>query len=448
MSSKRTKISKKKTQASKRRISNPFENLSIKYMALLVLVVLVCSLVVGTIAAITLSSIAYPSGWEVGTSCNRVSVNEIIMYPDTSNSNFINGSYLNSRGGYLKLSDGDAFSLKATHPEYFGSTKISISVDAPYPVIRDINDGTWKTTIDGDPFRTYEKQDTGNPNKWYFYNHYVYFFTIDLQTVGVAEEALNVVWGTCEGLHSLYQRDHEARVRTFSNFGLSPWEVVNGQIYTLNTTAQVEVSDVFYGIMSASVAEVTAGPIASSTGSYDFLWSGSAEAHKDHSGSSLAMWRDDISYEGYAASDGEVPEGTVKYVVPKTIPKDVIVEVSANMEAGLTVNAGTWFGTWADWNVVDNKVRTIVRMDAVYSAGLVTLSGGQDPAGNDTGYYKPDDDVKTTWELLEEEIDAFFTKLGTGFSNLLNESFGPIVAIAVIMVSFVILVICIRIGKK
>jgi len=445
MSSRKKKTRKKKKSTPKGGFSPPLSKLPVKFMGIIILVMIIGSIVVGTIATFALSTIAYPSGWEVGTSCNRVSLNEVTMYPDIGNNQFINGSYLNSRGGYLKLGDGGAFSLKVTRPELFGSTGISVSVDAPYPMVRDAYDEAWRVTDDGDPYRTYEKQDTGDPGKWYFYNHFVYFFTVDIQTNGVAEDALERVWGTCEGLHSLYPRDHKARVRTFSNFGLSPWNVTNGRI-TLNSTAVVEVSDVFYGIMSASVAEVSAGPLKE-IGQYDFLWEGSAQAHKDHSAASLAMWRDDVSYVGYAASDGEIPEGTVK-TVPSTIPKDVIVEVSADLEPGLGVDEGTWAGTWADWNVIDNKVRTVVRMDAVYSAGLVTVSGGQDPAGNDTGYYQPDDDVKTAWELLSEDIDAFFSKLGSGFSNWANDLMGPIIVIAVIMIAIVVLVVCIRVGKK
>jgi hypothetical protein len=201
--------------------------------------------------------------------------------------------------------------------------------------------------------------------------------------------------------------------------------------------------------MGSSVAEVYAGPVQPSilNSEYDAIWKGVAVAHKSYTGANLAMWRDDDeSYAGYADSSGEVSEGVVKSV-PHTIPKSVTVEVGANLEAGLIVNYG-WPGTWSDWSEVDNKVRTVVRMDAVYSVGLVTLSGGQDPAGNETGYYKPPDEVKTTWELIVEEIDSIFDKVGSGISDFLDENIGAILVIGVIVVGIVVLVIFIRIGKK
>jgi hypothetical protein len=431
--------------------SSPW-GISRSYMAIIIVILIVFSVAIGTIAAITLSSIQYPSGWEIGTSLNRVSYNEIIAVPDTKLDNqFINGTYVNSRGGYIKIDDVDPSLINspvyAAHPEYFGSAGIYIDVNSPYPVVRSSYDGNWRITDDGDPYRIYEEQDTTNDEKWYFFNHFVYFFVIDAKTKGVAEAVGNYVWGTCEGLHSITDgtQDHEARVRIFANFGLSPWTVQDGQIYTSGNSSIV-VSDVFYGIMSSSVAEVYAGPVDQDRqDDYDYLWEGSAIAHKSYSGASLAMWRDDTSYTGYGDSRGEISEDVVKSV-PVTIPKEVVIEVSANLEPGLLVNSGFFAGTWADWTVLDNKVRTVVRVDAVYSAGLLTRAGGQDTAGNDTGYYNPPDDTKTLWEQLTDEIDAFFEKVGNSFSDLLSANLGPLIVIAVIVTGMVIFVVIIKIS--
>lgn len=448
--------SKKKTKNKSKRverglgITGRLSNIPVKYLAVLVLILILISVGIAAISAFMLS-VAYPSGWEIGSSCNRVSLNEIIMYPDTSNSEFINGSYLNSRGGYLKLDDGELqeqrlpANVYSQHPAYFGSTAVFADVDAPYPVVRDSYTGEWELTTDGDPFRTYQKQDSNDTSKWYFYNHFVYFFTVDIKSSGVAELFSSYVWGTCEGLPSSGgARDHTSRVRVFSDFGLSPWQVTNGQIYTVNRTSQIQVSDVFYGIMSSSVAEVSAGAINPIGVDYDYVWYGLADPHKDHSGASLAMWRNDdaSSFAGYGDTNGEVSEAVVKSV-PNTIPKNVVIEVAANIEPGLLVHAGTLPGTWADWTPLDNYVRTVIRMDAVYSAGLVTLSGGQDPAGNKTSY-QPPDDVKTVWEMLGDSIDAFFSKIGGGISEFLNGIIGPIIVVAVIMVIIVIFCVCIR----
>jgi len=160
-------------------------NIPVKYLAVIVIVLILLSVSIAAISAFVLS-VAYPSGWEIGSSCNRVSLNEVVMYPDKSDSKFINGSYLNSRGGYLKLNDGNEGiggifgTVYNAHPAYFGSTAVYVDVDAPYPVVRDSYTGEWKLTVDGDAFRTYQKQDSNDTKKWYFYNHFVYFFTVDI----------------------------------------------------------------------------------------------------------------------------------------------------------------------------------------------------------------------------------------------------------------------------
>ena len=390
---------------------------------------------------------AYTSGWEISTNFDSVRIEDTNLILGGSATGFIDNTYVNTRGGYVKLDNGEpaqiygnswpywlqsnfdaAYTLR---PELFGSVGVSIDVDSPYPVMRDAYGDEWYKSTDGSPYRTYEK--TEGDTTW-FYDHYVYFYTVDIETNGKAEIGSgNYVYGTCEGLPSIHQIDNAVDVRVFSDFSLKPWSVEDGQIYTFNDTS-VETTDVFYGIMSASVAGLELGDTDESVAEGELLdeidqtFEGLIDPHKDHVGAALAMFRDgDIDYTGYDAVLSADAEDVVK-VMPNTIPRSVTIETGASLEAGLVVEG---VNTWAAWAPVNKYVRYVIRVDAVYTAGLVLITGEQDPAEEKKEEQKLDD-ITTIWESITEELHGLFKQY---------EMLIYLVIVAVIAIGAVIVII-------
>lgn len=434
----------------------------------IVLGALVLGIILGGVAVSM--NMLYPGGWEIGTQFKNLRLDgEQALISDSLSDPWIGNSYLNARGGYVKLDDGDPANLAITgtvqaglenvydtHPEWFGSTAVFVDVDSPYPVTRDAYGDQWYKSSDGVPYRVYEEWDSGTET-YTFFAHYVYLYTVDVKTDGIAERSsYGWVAGTCEGLPSHYALDHEAQVRVFSRIGLHPWTISDGQIYTYNET-EAEVDNVFYGIMSASVAKVEVGNMVESTeigensdlSSYDYdaYWKGLVQPHKDHSGAALSMWYADTAadYDGYldVAANRDVEED-VRGIVERrsTIPREVIIETGTDIEPGLIVSYG-WPGTWDSWTPVNKYCRYVVRVDAVYSADLIIRSGDQDPAGQKEEDQEIDD-VQDLGDLVRKEINRAFDKLdelGEGTLNWLDQLVWTIVVPAVVIIGLVVIVI-------
>jgi len=416
--------------------------LDIRIIGALAIVILVSG------AAVTLLFSQWSSAWEVGVDFDSALMNGNPIYSSGVGTGFQTLSYANNVGFSAKVADGDPSDVPvdvhstvfrqvyAQHPELFGSAHVVCDIGGVYPVTRDAYGEAWYQTADDVPYRTYTKQDANGT--WYFFDHYVYVYTVDMETDGKAEAVGSYVYGTCEGLPSIYEMDHEVQVRVFTEFGINPWSIQNGQIVQYQDTS-VQITDAFYGVMSSSVAIVEAGTIITvDEVEYDMKKGGLADPSKDFSGALLAMWRtdDESTYGGHltqSALKGNASAAVQK--VPKTIPTRVLVETGADLEPVLLISYGTWPGTWADWSVIDTYVRYYVRMDVVYTAGLVMLTGEQDPPGNKT-QYQPPDDVKTIWELLGEAIGGG----GLGIGDFLWDIMVPAVVIGVVIIVIVLVI--------
>lgn len=391
---------------------------------------------------------AIPAGWEVKAGMDHFEVNDYRV--DIASTTNLYSGYAGAAVSSFKIDDGVECSTWDDALKYTGSTRVSYGISGPTHVSWNQGLKTWVPDLtDEVPFQQYTKT-VGNAT--YMYDHHVY--EVDIMTETEGEKAIfsERFHGTCDGLPSAsgqwllpdgtafaYTKDmdHTAEFRVFVLFSLTPWEIAVGHTMPHNSTHYYQVTDVFYGVMGASMIDINLGKVGDASPTF-----GGVAASDIEAGFRLNLYSADESSLGLGwynpKDDGDEPVlGSIK-----GIPTALMFEVAGRLEPGLVVTPGAIWGTWDAATPVQNFVDFRVRIDILTAFGVVLISGAQPTGTTIPTRYQPPPNITPWWQPFTDLLEDF----NLGLQDLLGAMYGPLIMIAIIAVVALVFYLLLKLG--